>query len=69
MTGNLRIDDLIFDNTKDMGLNNTCAIGKGFTSIVGVHTFSFANFKLTPRFAADFVLLDGADVNYCKPFP
>ncbi len=69
VTGNLRIDDLIFDNTKNMGLDNTCAVGKGFTSITGIHTFSFANFKLTPRFAADFVLLDAADANYCKPFP
>ncbi|MFO0590118.1 MAG: amidohydrolase family protein [Polyangiaceae bacterium] len=69
VTGNLRIDDLIFDNTKDMGLNNTCAVGKAFTSIVGIHAFSFANYKLEPRNAADFTLLAAADANYCKPFP
>ncbi|MBK8255401.1 MAG: thrombospondin type 3 repeat-containing protein [Polyangiaceae bacterium] len=69
VTGNLRIDDLIFDNQANMGLNNICDVGKAFMSITGVHAYSFSNFKLEPRNAADFVLLDAADPNYCKPFP
>ena len=51
-----------------MGLDNTCIVGKGFAGITGIHAFSFANYKLEPRFAADIVLLDAADANYCKPF-
>ncbi|MEZ4312396.1 MAG: thrombospondin type 3 repeat-containing protein [Polyangiaceae bacterium] len=68
VTGNLRIDDLIFDNTANMGLNNTCAVGKGFASITGIHAFSFGNFKLEPRFATDIELLPMADANFCQPF-
>jgi cytosine/adenosine deaminase-related metal-dependent hydrolase len=62
VTGNLRIDDQITDAVKDMGLNNACPVGASFTSIVGVHGFSFANFKLMPRSKADVVFVD------CDPF-
>lgn len=66
VTGNLRVDDLIFDNVKDMGLNNACAVGTPFDGITGIHGFSFFNFKLQPRFAADIVQPANA---MCKPYP
>jgi hypothetical protein len=50
VTGNLRIDDLIYP-----ALDNTYAVGTTFTSITGIHGFSFSNFKLNPRSAADVV--------------
>lgn len=48
VTGNLRIDDLLYT-----ALDNTYAVGTPFAKIVGVHGFSFANYKLSPRSAAD----------------
>lgn len=57
VTGGLRIDDTNFD-----ALDNTCAIGSGFDSIVGTLDFAFSNTKLNPRDAAD---IQGAD---CVPF-
>lgn len=62
VTGGLRIDDQCTDAIKDMGLNNTCPVGSNFTSITGVLGYSFNNFKLTPRNAADVVFID------CNPF-
>jgi len=53
----LRIDDQFF-----IGLDNTCALGSVFTSITGVHGFSFSNFKLAPRNAADVVFTT------CQPY-
>jgi cytosine/adenosine deaminase-related metal-dependent hydrolase len=48
VTGNLRIDDLLHT-----ALDNTYAVGTPFAKIVGVHGFAFANYKLSPRNAAD----------------
>lgn len=62
VTGGLRIDDQCTDAVKDMGLNNACPVGSGFSSITGVLGYSFNNFKLTPRNAADVVWDD------CNPF-
>ncbi|MCA9694361.1 MAG: hypothetical protein KC636_32545 [Myxococcales bacterium] len=62
VTGDLRIDDVISDNALDMGLNNACMLGDGFTSITGVHGWSFDNRKLQPRFEADVAWID------CNPF-
>lgn len=66
VTGGLRIDDLISDNVKDMGLNNACAVGTPFDSITGIHAFSFSNYKLQPRFTADVVQPANAA---CKAYP
>lgn len=66
VTGNLRIDDLIFDNVNNMGLKNSCPVGTPFDSITGIHAYSFSNYKLEPRFAADIVQPAGA---MCKPHP
>ncbi|TKD08829.1 amidohydrolase family protein [Polyangium fumosum] len=62
VTGNLRIDDQITDAALNMGLNNTCAVGSKFTSITGVHGYSFNHFKLMPRSKSDVVFVD------CDPF-
>ncbi|MDC3981272.1 thrombospondin type 3 repeat-containing protein [Polyangium jinanense] len=62
VTGNLRVDDQITDAALNMGLNNTCAVGSQFTSITGVHGYSFNNFKLMPRSKADVVFVG------CDPF-
>ncbi len=48
VTGNLRIDDEIYD-----ALDNTYPVGTNFSSIVGIGTYSFSNYKLLPRGAAD----------------
>ncbi|UQA59685.1 thrombospondin type 3 repeat-containing protein [Polyangium aurulentum] len=62
LTGGLRIDDALTDAVKDMGLNNACPVGASFTSITGVLTYSFNNWKLLPRDKADVVFVD------CDPF-
>ncbi|MFV8752413.1 amidohydrolase family protein [Nannocystaceae bacterium ST9] len=49
VTGNLRIDDALF-----AGLGNDCPVGSLFADVYGVLGFSFSNFKLLPRSAADF---------------
>jgi hypothetical protein len=64
MTG-LRIDDLIFDNTQNMGLDNKCDVGLEITKIIGIGAFSFQHYKLQPRFAADVILPMGST---CSPF-
>ncbi|MCA9660996.1 MAG: amidohydrolase family protein [Myxococcales bacterium] len=53
VTGNLRIDDTIYDNVVNSGLNNACPVGSQFTQIVGVLGYSFSNTKLWPRIKAD----------------
>lgn len=54
VTGGLRIDDLAADGGGMGGtIDNTYAVGTTFSSIVGVHHYSFSNFKLLPRSAAD----------------
>jgi imidazolonepropionase-like amidohydrolase len=50
VTGDLRIDDLLYPD-----LDNTYPVGTAFSKIVGIHSFSFANYKLLPRNAADLV--------------
>jgi hypothetical protein len=50
VTGNLRIDDQIY-----AALDNTYAVGTAFSQIVGIHTYSFSNYKLLPRTAGDLV--------------
>ncbi|HRI72033.1 MAG TPA: hypothetical protein PK156_47700, partial [Polyangium sp.] len=62
VTGGLRIDDQCTDAIKDMGLNNTCAVGSTFPAITGVLGYSFNNFKLTPRSATDIEFVE------CNPF-
>ena len=62
VTGNLRIDDTVSDGVVDEGLNNDCPVGSEFTSIVGIEGFSFGNYKLQPRDAADVAFVD------CDPF-
>ncbi len=54
----LRIDDALF-----AAMDNTCPLGSLFADIRGVLTFSFSNFKLLPRGAADF------GQTQCDPFP
>ncbi|MCB9566270.1 MAG: thrombospondin type 3 repeat-containing protein [Myxococcales bacterium] len=53
VTGNLRVDDQIYDNVVNMGLNNACVVGSQFTELIGVLGFSFANSKLWPRVKSD----------------
>ncbi len=48
VTGNLRIDDEIYD-----AMDNTYAVGTPFSKITGVLTYSFKDFKLLPRSAAE----------------
>jgi cytosine/adenosine deaminase-related metal-dependent hydrolase len=54
----LRINDGMFT-----ALDNLCTVGSTFTSITGTLAYSFSNFKLEPRDAADIV---GAS---CQPYP
>ena len=59
VTGNLRIDDLAIDASGTGGLlDNTFALDTAFTSITGVHHFSFSDHKLLPRSATDLVLAE-----------
>jgi imidazolonepropionase-like amidohydrolase len=53
----LRVDDFLFD-----ALDNMCAVDSTFTAVQGVLTYSFGDFKLAPRSAADF---EGGS---CMPF-
>jgi hypothetical protein len=46
VTGNLRVDDLLY-------LITPHTLGQSFSSITGVLTYNFANYKLEPRSAAD----------------
>ena len=64
MTG-LRIDDLIFDSTQNMGLDNKCDVGLVISKIIGIGAYSFQHYKLEPRFAADIILPMGSP---CSPF-
>ncbi len=57
VTGGYRIDDVFFEV-----LDNTCATGDTFDGLTGIHSFSFGNYKLLPRSAAD---LEGPS---CTPF-
>lgn len=61
----LRIDDLIFDNAPNTGLNNNCPVGLEISKIIGVVNYSFNHGKLEPRFAADISLPAGSP---CSPF-
>ena len=62
VTGGLRIDDGVADADSTAGLGNDCPIGTSFDGITGIHGWSFSNFKLQPRDAADVV------VTTCDPF-
>jgi hypothetical protein len=54
VTSGLRVDDMIVDGGGTGGtLDNTYALGTPFSAIVGVHHYSFNDFKLLPRSAAD----------------
>jgi hypothetical protein len=53
VTGGLRIDDGVSDADPAAGLGNDCPIGTAFDSIIGIHGWSFSNYKLQPRDAAD----------------
>ena len=54
VTGGLRVDDLAADGGGTGGIiDNTYTVGTAFSSIVGVHHYSFSNFKILPRSAAD----------------
>jgi cytosine/adenosine deaminase-related metal-dependent hydrolase len=57
VTGGYRVDDLLFES-----LDNMCAMGETFDGITGVHSYSFGNYKLLPRDAADF------DNPSCTPY-
>ncbi len=57
VTGGYRVDDLFVG-----ALDNTCAVGDAFTSITGVHQYSFFNYKISPRDPDDVVFVD------CNPF-
>ncbi len=48
VTGGLRIDDFVYAD-----LDNTYTVGTTFSEIIGVHHYSFSNYKLLPRSAAD----------------
>lgn len=54
----LRINDQFL-----AAIDNTCAVGTAFTGITGVLDFSFSNWKLEPRTAADI------GVTTCNPAP
>jgi predicted extracellular nuclease len=45
----LRVDDFLFD-----AMDNLCAVDSTFAAVQGVLTYSFGDFKLAPRGAADF---------------
>ncbi|MGB1276053.1 MAG: hypothetical protein ACPG77_09910, partial [Nannocystaceae bacterium] len=62
VTGDLRIDDRLTDSVQNEGLDNNCPVGESFDDIVGVHFFSFDNFKLQPRSEDDVIALG------CVPF-
>ncbi len=62
VTGGLRIDDQCADAVQNMGLDNACPVDSAFTSITGILGYTFNNFKLTPRSAADVQFVD------CNPF-
>lgn len=56
VTAGLRIDDQIIDGGGMGGsLDNNYTVGTPFSQIVGIHHFSFSNFKLLPRTLADIV--------------
>ncbi len=57
ITGGYRVDDLIFGD-----IDNACAADETFAGITGVHSYSFGNYKLLPRDAADF------DAPSCTPY-
>ena len=57
VTGNYRVDDLLFD-----ALDNMCAVDETFAGLTGVHSYSFGNYKLLPRDA------DDIDTPSCVPF-
>lgn len=61
----LRIDDLIFDNAPNAGLDNKCPVGLEISKIIGIVNYSFNHGKLEPRFAADITLPAGSP---CSPF-
>jgi imidazolonepropionase-like amidohydrolase len=48
VTGNLRVNDLLY-----VALDNLYPVGTPFAKIVGIHDFSFSNYKLEPRDATD----------------
>ena len=54
----LRINDGLFP-----AIDNTCAVASNFTSFTGVLAYSFNNYKLEPRDAADVA------ATTCTPFP
>ncbi|MFO0552885.1 MAG: amidohydrolase family protein [Polyangiaceae bacterium] len=54
----LRVNDQFF-----AAIDNTCALGAAFNGITGVLDYSFNNYKLEPRDAADVA------VGACQPFP
>lgn len=57
VTGNYRVDDLLFD-----ALDNLCAVDETFAGLTGVHSYSFGNYKLLPRDA------DDIDTPSCVPY-
>jgi cytosine/adenosine deaminase-related metal-dependent hydrolase len=61
----LRVDDIIFDNALNMGLDNKCPAGTEISKLIGVGTYSFNHYKIEPRFAADVELPAGSP---CSPF-
>lgn len=50
ITGNLRIGNLLYP-----ALTNTFAVGTTFTKLVGLETYTFSNYKMEPRGAADVI--------------
>jgi imidazolonepropionase-like amidohydrolase len=57
VTGGLRVDDVIATD-----IDNTCAVGSTFSSIIAIHGWGFDNYKIAPRTPAD---IAGAS---CDPF-
>lgn len=62
VTGNLRIDDAVADGQTGSGLGNACPVGTEFGRITGLLSYSFSNYKLAPRNAADL------ETTTCNPF-
>ncbi|MGB1699163.1 MAG: thrombospondin type 3 repeat-containing protein, partial [Nannocystaceae bacterium] len=62
VTGGLRIDDGVADADSAAGLGNDCPLATAFDGITGIHGWSFSNYKLQPRDAADI------QVTTCDPF-
>jgi len=58
ITGGYRVDDLMFG-----ALDNTCTADETFAGITGIHSYSFGNYKILPRDAADL------DTPSCQPYP